>query len=242
MREIYELALQHDLPITTHCTIGTVRQKYRLPTAERVHPIKGPLPNLKTSKYQQYFTHPLNYECLLNQPILSEIWGKTAPDYRNLKICIGHWGSASDWLRYLENDWADLYDRTRHEDCPALDLRNWYTDPKEAYKNFTWFTIICELIKSDSYPNIYTDISYTLHEPRFLPMLKMVLESSQKIKERVLFGTDFYMVSKAISEREYSINIRAYLGKELFDQIAIINARRFLSNKLYPVAHRLHLN
>ncbi len=121
-------------------------------------------------------------------------------------------------------------------------MRNWYTDPKEAYKNFTWFTIICELIKSDSYPNIYTDISYTLHEPRFLPMLKMVLESSQKIKERVLFGTDFYMVSKAISEREYSINIRAYLGKELFDQIAIINARRFLSNKLYPVAHRLHLN
>jgi hypothetical protein len=112
-------------------------------------------------------------------------------------------------------------------------------EPKESYLNFTWFSIIYELLKSDEYPNIYTDISYTLNDARFLPMLKMMLESNQKVREHVLFGTDFYMVSKAISEREYSINIRAYLGEELFQQIAVVNPYNFLSNKLCQVKEQL---
>jgi len=234
MRPAYDMAIKYGLPITTHCTIGVVHHKHRLPAKERLHPVTGKdLPNLKPSRYQQFFSHPLNYECLMNKEHLKTIWGEDAPDYSKLKMCIGHWGSEDDWHRYLENDWADLYERTKDEACPALDLKNWFVEPKEAYKNFTWFTIICEMIRSGKYPNLYTDISYTLHDAALLALLKTRLESDEKIRERVLFGTDFYMVSKTISERSYSINIRAYLGEELFQQIAVVNARNFIKNNLY---------
>lgn len=236
MRPAYNMALQFNLPVTTHCTIGVVHHKHRIPAEERVHPVTGlSLPNLKPSAYQQFFSHPLNYECLMNQEHLKKIW-EDAPDYSKLKLCIGHWGSEDDWHRYLENDWADVYERTKGELNPVLDLKNWYVNPREVYKNFTWFSVISEMIRSGKYPNLYTDISYTLHDASLLAMLKTVLESNQAIREHVLFGTDFYMVSKSISEREYSINIRAFLGEELFHQVAVINARNFIRNDLYTPA------
>jgi predicted TIM-barrel fold metal-dependent hydrolase len=236
LKPAYDMALKYELPITTHCTIGVVHHKYRVPAEQRIHPItKKRLPNLKPADYQQYFGHPLNYECLMNKEHLIKLWGDQTTDYSQLKLCIGHWGSEADWHRYLENDWADLYERIKGEACAALDLKNWYVNTKEAYKNFTWFTVICEMIRSGRYPNLYTDISYTLHDASLLSLLKTILEADDKIRERVLFGTDFYMVSKTISERSYAINLRAVLGEDLFEQIAVTNARRFISNKVYSV-------
>jgi len=236
MKPAYDLALKYNLPIITHCTVGAIHHKKRVAENERIHPVTGKkLPDVKPSEYQKYFTHPLNYECLMNKEHLQKVWGEDTMDYSNLKFCLGHWGSGEDWHRYLENDWADLYEDTKHEKCPALKLSNWFVEPKDEYKNFTWFTIILELLKSDKYPNIYTDISYTLYDATLLPLLKMMLEANTKVWEHVLFGTDFYMVSKAISEREYSINLRAYLGEELFHQIAVVNARRFLSSEIGEV-------
>jgi len=236
MKPAYDLALKYNLPIITHCTVGAIHHKKRVAENERIHPVTGKkLPDVKPSQYQKCFTHPLNYECLMNTAHLQKVWGEATVDYSNLKFCLGHWGSGEDWHRYLENDWADLYEDTKHEKCPALKLSNWYVESKDEYKNFTWFTIILELLKSDKYPNIYTDISYTLYDATLLPLLKMMLEANIKVREHVLFGTDFYMVSKAISEREYSINLRAYLGEELFHQIAVVNARRFLSSEISEV-------
>ena len=233
MKPAYDLALKYNLPITTHCTIGVVHHKHRLAGNNRIHPFQGPLPNLKPADYQQFFSHPLNYLCLVDQPLLKQVWGEHAPDYSNLKMCIGHWGSGPDWHRYLENDWADVYEITKGESCPALLLKNWHVNSKDAYKNFTWFTIIYELLRNRKYPNLYTDISYTLHDATLLPMLKMMLESDEDVKKHVLFGTDFYMVSKSVSERSYSISLRAALGEELFEQIAIVNAKEFLKNTIH---------
>ena len=230
MKPAYDLALKYNLPITTHCTIGVVHHKHKIDVSKRIHPFKGTLPDLKPVKYQRYFSHPLNYLCLVDRDLLKQVWGDSAPDYRNLKICIGHWGTEDDWHRYLDKDWADVYQKTKDDHCPALLLKNWHTDPKRAYLNFTWFTIIYELLRNKKFPNLYTDISYTLHDASLLPMLKTMLESNEDVRKRVLFGTDFYMVSKTISERNYSINLRAALGHEMFEQIAIVNAREFLKN------------
>jgi len=64
------------------------------------------------------------------------------------------------------------------------------------------------------------------------PEIRSLLETDEKMLERTLFGTDFYVVTKASSERKIAINARAYLGNELFRQIATINPVEFLSNKL----------
>jgi predicted TIM-barrel fold metal-dependent hydrolase len=232
MKLAYDLAIKYNLPITTHCTIGAVHHKHKIESSKRVHPFKGPLPDLRPVDYQKFFSHPLNYLCLMDQQLLKQVWGQDAPDYRNLKMCIGHWGAEDDWHRYLEKDWADVYERTKDDHCPALLLKNWHTDKHDAYLNFTWFTVIYELLRNKKFPNLYTDISYTLHDASLLPMLKMMLESNEDVRNHVLFGTDFYMVSKTISERSYSINLRAALGQDLFEQIAIVNARKFLKNMI----------
>lgn len=72
------------------------------------------------------------------------------------------------------------------------------------------------------YPNVYADISYTLNDTSLLPLLKMILEADTRVRERVLFGTDFQMVSKSICEREFAINIRSYLGPELLTKSLLI--------------------
>src|SRR5206468_2521745 len=138
-----------------------------------------------------------------------------------------------DWHDYLDNAWRETDFKKKNSDWCSLELDNWIIDDNKVYKNFSWFTIICDLIRK--YPNVYVDISYTLYDATLLPLLKMILEADEKIKERVLFGTDFYLVSKASSERAFAINLRAALGNDLFEQIAITNAERFLSNKFNKV-------
>lgn len=234
MKPVYDFALQHNLPVLTHCTIGAVHFKYRLGEEERHHPfLNTTLPECKPAVFQKYFTHPLNFECLLNPDILKQDWGADAPDYTNLKICLGHWGDCDDWHNYLDNAWLETDFRKRKSKWCSLELDNWIINDDKTYKNFSWFTIICDLIRK--YPNVYADISYTLNDITLLPLLKMILEADDKIRERVLFGTDFYLVSKAVSERAFAIQVRAALGLELFEQIAVTNAERFLSSRLHSV-------
>ena len=235
MKPVYDLACANGIPFMTHCTIGAVHLKYRMDAEERYHPFKRQtLPDQRPVRFQAFLTHPLNYECLLNRELLKQHWGDDAPDYRELKLCIGHWGSGEDWHAYLKNARTDTYySGEAPADHPALLLDRWHIGKAEQYKNYTWFSVTCDLMRK--YPNVYADISYTLNDAALLPLLKMILEADEKIRQRVLFGTDFYLVSKAISEREFSINVRAALGNELFEQIAITNACSYLSNTFNPV-------
>jgi hypothetical protein len=50
------------------------------------------------------------------------------------------------------------------------------------------------------------------------------------MKKRILFGTDYYVVTQKGAERELSIGIRSYLGEELFFQIAEDNVKEFLKS------------
>ena len=234
MKDAYNFAVKNDIALMTHCTIGAVHFKYKLDEEERFHPfLKTTLPAERPARFQKYFTHPLNFECLMNQTLLKTYWGEDAPDYSNLKMCLGHWGTEEEWKKFIGDAWSDTRYRKRESDYPSLELANWHIKKEGELKNFSWFSIICDLMRK--YPNVYADISYTLNDASLLPLLKMILEADDKIRERVLYGTDFYMVSKAISEREFAINLRAGLGKELFQQIAITNTERYLNNKFYPM-------
>ena len=117
-------------------------------------------------------------------------------DFGNLKICLAHFGSAHYWDKYLENP-----------------------DDSE-----NWFVMIKEMLPR--YRNLYTDISFTMNNAKYFPLLKVLL-ADKALQNKVLFGSDYYMVETETTERQFSLDLRAFLGEENFERIASINPGHF---------------
>lgn len=243
LKELYEFAIENELPLITHCIKGIVHSRGNKKPEWSIHPITNQaMPGEKTKDYTNNLAHPLNYECLLNKEILRKYWNNDTVDLSKLKICLGHFGGEDEWDDFLANPW--LPDTGLIGDSSKIDIGYpWFK--QEGFENlsdktklkctpFSWFSVICKLITNPDYPNVYADISYTLAEPKMYPLLKVILESNDTIRKRVLFGTDFYVVSKAAAERELCINLRGYLGEKLFKQIAETNPKEFLKTKFNP--------
>jgi predicted TIM-barrel fold metal-dependent hydrolase len=78
------------------------------------------------------------------------------------------------------------------------------------------------------YDNVYTDVSFTLYNEHTWPTLKVLMYNDKKLRNRVLFGTDYYVVAEKGTERELSMKFRAFMGEELFKQMAIKNVEDYL--------------
>ncbi|MCE8006375.1 amidohydrolase family protein [Aestuariivita sp.] len=128
--------------------------------------------------------------------------------FPDLRLCLAHFGGDQDWISLLR----DGFDPD---------------DPQARDKN--WVSVIEEMIRSGNYPNLYTDISYTIFKfDNHISLLRMYLKDS-RLRERVLFGSDFYMTrQEALSEKAVSIKLRDALGEEDFHAIAHDNPRRWL--------------
>ncbi|GAB4504664.1 MAG: amidohydrolase family protein [Anaerolineales bacterium] len=137
-------------------------------------------------------------------------------EFPELRLCLGHFGGAQEWVRHLKS--------RRRSSGP--------------YR--TWVRWISDMITSGEYPNLYTDVSYTVFVPRvkglyidLIDYLKVML-SNEKLRSHVLFGSDYYMVEREeMSEKEASILLRSRLGEELFTQIVYHNPRKYLFN-IFP--------
>ncbi len=128
-----------------------------------------------------------------------------ATQFPHLNICLAHFGGDTEWDKYLEHSWHS-------------------NDPEE---NKSWLSVILDLIHK--HDNIYTDISSTLFQKEHYMDLLLVLLENKKVRERVLFGSDYYMMERVKSkEREMALKIRSRLGSELFKQIAETNPKRYL--------------
>lgn len=130
--------------------------------------------------------------------------------FPDLKLCLAHFGGLSDWRDYINAE------NTRSSFNPS---RNWQV-------------MIREMICCGEFPNLYTDISYTLFEfEDLVPFLKVFLSEKQLLK-RVLFGSDYYMTrQEVLSERAVCIRLRVALGETLFRQIAETNPAVWLGEK-----------
>ena len=237
LKELYQFAVQNNIPITSHCITGVVHYRGENKPEWMTHPYTGEYaPGKKAKEYANNLAHPLNYECLLNKDILRKLWNDETVDLSELKICLGHFGGEDEWVDFMENPW--LPDKGLIGDDSDINTKyNWFK--KEGFEKlseaeklrctpFSWFSICCDLIKK--YNNVYADISYTLSEPKMFPLLKVVLGNNKRIREHTLFGSDFYVVSKAGAERDLCLQLRGYLGEDLFRQIAERNPREFLKN------------
>jgi predicted TIM-barrel fold metal-dependent hydrolase len=124
-------------------------------------------------------------------------WKIVAEKYPNLKICLAHFGSEYYWKEYMDNPQGDD----------------------------NWFVYVKEMI--EQMPNVYTDVSFTLNNKEFFPMLKILLEN-ENIRNKVMFGSDYYMVETKTSERRFGVELRAYLGADVFKTIAYDVPREYL--------------
>lgn len=181
LMDVYQLCLRGNYPVLTHCSPGGI-WRYGLSKKER-----------------RANSEPENYRRILE-----------TKGYRDLKLCLAHFGGADEWVKHLKG-------RARG-------------DEEEA-----WVRTIYQMIASEQYPNLYTDISYTVFTPKveglyvdFVDYLKVLLTNPQ-VRRRVLFGSDYYMVEReSLSEKEVSLLLRSRLGEDLYRQIAHTNPREFL--------------
>ena len=128
-----------------------------------------------------------------------------ATKYPDLKICLAHFGGDTEWDKYLEESWQ----------------------PGRPEADKSWLSVILDLIHK--HKNIYTDISSTLFQKDCYIDLLLILLENKKVRERVLFGSDYYMMERVKSkEREMALKIRSRLGPALFKQIAETNPKRYL--------------
>jgi len=236
----YQYALKNNIPIITHCIAGTVYYRGKKKKEWNRHPIlqsknnqSNALEHLlldqdENKHFSKQFTHPLNYECLLNPELLSKFMGEEL-DFSTLKICLAHFGGTSEWHKYLNDPWSLYNNNINNEKNHKKTL----TDGRktQVWWNANWLSIIYDLILA--YPNVYTDVSYIIHDENLYPLLKDILRHP-KIRTRVLFGTDYYVVAQKKTDKEIVHRMRAYLGEELFHQLAVINPREFLQSKIHP--------
>lgn len=219
------------------------------------------LPEMSNMDFCNNFTHPLNYLCLLKEELLRKLVGQYAdpdinqafgyqgaakPLQRNLshfKLCFAHFGGDDEWARYLERD-RDMYSPHLLKFDEGIDfMRNSdgvFSDAKieQLWRSTDWYSIICSMILQ--HPNVYADISYIVHSPSILPLLNRtlmpesrVLPNGKPLRDRVLFGTDFYVVRNHKSEKHMLSEMLNELSEEEFNLIARTNPREFLHNHLH---------
>ncbi|MBK5935004.1 putative TIM-barrel fold metal-dependent hydrolase [Rhodovulum imhoffii] len=128
--------------------------------------------------------------------------------FPDLRLCLAHFGGDADWRDYLG--------RGLDPDDPEARQRNWVSE-------------IADMIEGGAFPNLYTDISYTIFKfSEYAPLLRLFMEND-KLRPRILFGSDFYMTrQEQLSEKAVSIRLRDTLGEDHFRQIAEINPRHWL--------------
>ena len=237
----FKFVEENEIPIISHCIEGTVFYRGKKQESWNSHPILKynkknkemlpiPLPQSDNYDFTKNFTHPLNYHCLMNKDLLKEYLGEEV-DLKNLKICLAHFGGSDEWNRYLNDSWNNYNKNISHEPIEEYIKKTNtlnHKNPRTIWWNASWLSIIYDLMIT--YPNFYTDISFILYNDEFFPLLKFMLQD-EKVKNKILFGTDYYLVSQKNTESVLFQKLRGYLGEELFHLISNENPRRFLSTK-----------
>jgi predicted TIM-barrel fold metal-dependent hydrolase len=204
---IYEYAEKYQIPIMTHCSAsGPVYGRNLPPKDQRIHPKTGEPMSYKNKKsFADHYANPDNYHYVLR-------------DFPLLKICFAHFGGDTQCLKYYKSN-----------------------DPNDLQDN--WFIKVHDLLKQ--YRNTYADISYSSANFDLLVLFNALLQNPTGCKEgdmdaktstgnyvtrnKILFGSDFYMSNIERNERWFSMNVRMGLGERHYKLIAHTNAKRYLN-------------
>lgn len=202
---VYDFALEKKIPVMSHGSPASFPVNYRERKSKMRKELKKYFPDKNLKKLSKS-----ELASLYNHPNnFKRLLEKNNGKYKKLKICLAHAGGSQYWNKIL-------YDPPLKEDRSSTD---------------NWFYIIKDMIRSGKYPNLYTDISATLNYESLIPSLKLILTNDAKLKNKILFGSDFYMTLHTGREKHFSINLREKLGEKLFELIAVKNSNKFLNLK-----------
>jgi predicted TIM-barrel fold metal-dependent hydrolase len=125
--------------------------------------------------------------------------------FPDLKICFAHFGGSSEIIQ-SENHGSGVSEN------------NFYLKIKNLMRR---------------YPNVYADVSYTLSEIKKVNKFLGEDLRDKVIRDRILFGTDFFMTLMENSEPKLVDDLMKFLKPDDFDRIAITNCRNYLSSVFY---------
>jgi predicted TIM-barrel fold metal-dependent hydrolase len=262
---VWKYAAQHNLPILTHCIRGTIFYRGAKKEEWDYHPVFREdnsndsshllLPERKNQDFSINFTHPLNYLCLLKEPLLRKVIEQAndpklnnmfgyinvnsplTRDLHNLKLCFGHFGGDDEWEKYFEAD-RDQYSPQILQKPYGIDFMKGnakvysHTRIARMWRRTDWYSIICSIMLQ--HPNVYSDISYIIHNPNIWSLLKDTLDrnpvaaGARRLSDGILFGTDFYVVRNHKSEKQLLAEMEHQLSITDVDQIARLNPDNFV--------------
>ncbi len=106
---------------------------------------------------------------------------------------------------------------------------DWDNNPKTDKQ---WSLRIIDLM--ERYENVYADISYTFHIKQMPATLKNLLKSNSLVADRILYGSDFYMITAEGKYKDFRSRLFTELGSDFTKKITIQNPINFLGlNSLF---------
>ncbi len=144
-----------------------------------------------------YYSDDMNKRELCGQWGHPRLYQGLIEKYKKVNWLFAHMGSETSVRNYLTGD---------------RNLRNQYS-------------MIKHLIKYND--NVYTDISYTLHDTFFWSHLKLTMLDKKK-SQRYCFGSDYFLSKAETDEGTWSRDLRAYLGEDIFQQLYVANNESYL--------------
>jgi len=196
LKKVYAYCQKNNVPIMTHCTRSGTFYLGRFTTAMGIPETIGNPPNIPHSFGNKgnddecdVFLEPMNWRVVLEE-------------FPGLKVCFAHMGGVKEmWIK---------------------------SNPGGPY---TWYEDVIGLMAK--YENVYTDVSYTLFDKsknfrtwdRVADLLKGnanitradlgKLDHLATIKDRVMFGTDYFMTEQEDSEANLAIDLPNHLLRQL---------------------------
>ena len=171
MKEFYKRCCVESVPVLNHCTpegaYNFDREAYyefRHENDPEVDAQKAASQGDAVKYFNDHFVSPNAWEEVLKQEV-------DGTPLNTLRICLAHFGGA-----------VDMYDKKTKVRKPLSE---------------TWCGQIINLMKNDAYPNVYADISSSFANEKFRQYFKDVVYADPAfettIRERILFGSDWYM-------------------------------------------------
>lgn len=213
LEPVYEFAARHGIPITTHCT------RYgAFYIGKKFTPgMTSPVSFNPTARTLELFNDPENqYRPGMKNSRYCDLYlhpynyYDVLERFPNLKLNIAHFGGDEEIMQEVNRG----------------DKQSWYCYIREMM-------LTKDAAGQKKYPNLYTDISFSFHNDDIIANLKKDL-ADPGLRERILFGTDFFMTAQFGDEEKMTGHFRKKLDDEgSWQQMSIGNPRSFLSSDFY---------
>ena len=205
MKLVYEYAQENQVPLLTHCSRGGIH--YVTQGKNIPADFLKPANLYPGDPIPAIDTSSVKMGDFKNNFIKTASYEEVLKRFPELKLCFAHFGADDD---------------------------NPYPPGKDKLQGANdWYHEIIRLM--GNYENVYTDISYSLTQKPFMDgFYKDYQTMPVKIKDRILYGTDFFMIEQEAENDDNQLfnDVKKLFGQVEFDKLASANVAAFLKTKV----------